>query len=79
MHVYDVSNATKKLVFTSNQNMEELRYVLAHSEAVLISCRTHPMGQPITFEVDARVCGDVLVEIDHVTSFYRCAHPQLRG
>jgi hypothetical protein len=56
IHIYNVSKS-KKLIYSSENENEELR--------------SYQSGQVITFQIDCPVKGDILVEIYHVTPFYR--------
>jgi len=59
IHIYNVSKG-KKLIYSSENENEELK--------------SYPSNQSVTFQIDCLVKGDILVEVYHVTPFYRTEH-----
>jgi len=58
IHVYELDSDTgKKLLYTSQSEDQEPQSFAAN--------------QPITFEIECAVKGDILIEVYHVTPFYR--------
>eukprot|EP01114_Cavostelium_apophysatum_P012921 TRINITY_DN3016_c0_g1_i1.p1 TRINITY_DN3016_c0_g1~~TRINITY_DN3016_c0_g1_i1.p1 ORF type:complete len:622 (+),score=170.28 TRINITY_DN3016_c0_g1_i1:295-2160(+) len=59
IHIYCETDG-KRLLYTSENENEEVK--------------SYAANQPITFQVDITVRGDILIEMFHVTSFYRTEH-----
>jgi len=59
IHVYQLFEG-KKLVYSSEHDNEEIKSFCP--------------GQSVTFQIDHPVSGDILIEMYHVTSFYRTEH-----